>query len=346
MKDAISKPQPGKLADLDVPHSRLSRRRRRHAVVEVTSDSPIRVDAPGALILIQPKRDGEPDREIAAERRDQEHRRIVLTSPKAMDVDITQRYVCQIHAWRHINVCALNNGYLSELNVRDGQAVKKGDQMFKIADTSTKAKLDAELADVLLAELEYKNAKRMFEEKKIISQNELQLFEAKLARAKAKAELAKRDLNFTNVIAPFDGVLDRLHVQLGSLIKEGDLLTTLSDNSVMWVYFNVPENQYLEYMANPTQHEGDKIELLLANHTKFPQPGKFGAMEAKFNSETGTIAFRADFPNAGGLLRHGQSGTILIHRKVHDATVIPMRATLEIMDKRYVYVVDKDDVSA
>ena len=173
----------------------------------------------------------------------------------------------------------------------------------------------------------------------------MQLFEAKLTRAKAKAELAKRDLNFTNVRAPFDGVLDRLHVQLGSLIKEGDLLTTLSDNSVMWVYFNVPENQYLEYMANPTQHEGDKIELLLANHTKFPQPGKHGAMEAKFNSETGNIAFRADFPNPGGLLRHGQTGTILIHRKVKNRLVIPRRATFEKKDRRFVYVVDRDEVA-
>ena len=112
----------------------------------------------------------------------------------------------------------------------------------------------------------------------------------------------------------------------------------------MWVYFNVPEKQYLEYMANRKQHEEDKIELVLANADKFPQPGKIGAIEGQFNNETGNIAFRADFPNPDGLLRHGQTGTILIHRKVHDAIVIPQRATYEILDKRYVYVVDKDDV--
>ena len=77
---------------------------------------------------------------------------------------------------------------------------------------------------------------------------------------------------------------------------------------------------------------------------KFPHPGKIGAIEAQFNNETGNIAFRADFPNPDGLLRHGQTGTILIHRKLHDAIVIPQRATYEILDKRYVYVVDKDDV--
>jgi membrane fusion protein (multidrug efflux system) len=97
-------------------------------------------------------------------------------------------------------------------------------------------------------------------------------------------------------------------------------------------------------MANRKQHEGDKIELVLANQSKFPQPGKIGAIAAQFNNETGNIPFRADFPNPDGLLRHGQTGTILIHRKMHDATVIPMRAVYEFRDKRYVFVVDKDDV--
>ena len=266
---------------------------RKVAVVEVTGDTPIRVDAPGALILIQPKRDGEPDRQAAAERHDQEHRKIVLTSPKAMDVTITQQYVCQIHAHRYINVRALEKGYLKEINVKEGQAVKKGDLLFTIVPTLDDPKLDAEPAKVRAA---------------------------------------------------FDGMIGRLHEQSGSLVKEGDSLTTLSDNSVIWVYFNVPENQYLEYMANKKQHMEDKIELVLANHTKFPQPGKIGAIEGTFNNEDGHIAFRTDFPNPDGLLRHGQTGTVLISRVLHDAIVIPQPATYEILDKRYVYVVDKDDV--
>ena len=75
---------------------------------------------------------------------------------------------------------------------------------------------------------------------------------------------------------------------------------------------------------------------MLANDNKFPQTGKIGAIEAQFNNETGNIAFRADFPNPDRLLRHGQTGTILIHRMLHDAIVIPQRATFEILDKRYV----------
>ena len=268
----------------------------------------------------------------------------MVTSPKAKDVIITQQYVCQIRSQRHINVCALENGYLEEIPVKEGQAVKKGDVMFKIVPTLYKAKLDAELAEAKLAELEFNNTKRLFEEK-VVSQNEVALFEAKLAKAQAKAKLAEAELNFTMVRAPFDGIVDRLHEQQGSLIKEGDILTTLSDNSVMWVYFNVPEARYLEYMAGLDQDKEDqKIELVLANGSKFPQTGKIGAIEANFNNETGNIPFRADFPNPDGLLRHGQTGNVLIHRMLKNAIVIPQRATFEILDKRYVYVVDKDDV--
>jgi membrane fusion protein, multidrug efflux system len=158
-------------------------------------------------------------------------------------------------------------------------------------------------------------------------------------------KLAEAKLNFTDVRAPFDGIVGRLHEQAGSLITERDTLTTLSDNRVMWVYFNVPEKRYLEYMAARGQDiEAPKIELVLANGSKFPNLGKIGAMEAEFNNKTGNIPFRADFDNPNGLLRHGQTGNVLIHRTLKNALVIPQRATFEILDKRYVYVVGKDDV--
>ena len=161
-----------------------------------------------------------------------------------MDVAITQRYVCQIHSQRHIDVCALENGYLSEIRVREGQAVKKGDLMFKIVPTLGRQTRRPGSSD---------------------------------------AEAAGR-IELYNVSAPFDGIIDRLHQQLGSLVKEGDILTTLSDNSVMWVYFNVPEKQYLEYMANRKQHEEDKIELVLANQTSSRSPAR--SVRSRPNSTT------------------------------------------------------------
>jgi membrane fusion protein, multidrug efflux system len=279
---------------------------------------------------------------------EEERHKIVLTSPKAMDVAFTQRYVGQIRAQRHIKVCAVDSGYLEEILVREGQRVKKGDVMFKIVQTFYKAKRDAKSAAATLAQLEYSQSKRLSAGtpgKAVVSATDVAQSEAKLARARAEAEMAQAELNFTKVSAPFDGIVDRLQQQLGSLIKDEDILTFLSDNSVMWVYFNVSETQYLKYMAARKQHEEeDKIELELADETKFPQSGKIGAIQGDFDDETGNIAFRADFPNPDGLLRHGQTGTVLIHQKLQNAIVIPMRATYEILDKQYVYVVDKNDV--
>ena len=270
--------------------------------------------------------------------------KILVTSPQAKDVTVTREYVSQIHSQNHIKIRALESGYLKAILVKEGQAVKKGDLMFKIVPTLYQAKLDAENAEAKLAQLELKNTKRLFDNH-VVSQQEVFLLEAKLAKAQARAELAGAELEFTNVRAPFDGIVDRLHEQLGSLIKEGDDLTTLSDNSVMWVYFNVPERDYLEYMASLNQGKDERqIELDLANHDKFQHLGRISAIEANFNNETGNIPFRADFPNPDRLLRHGQTGTVLIRRVLKDAIVIPQRATFEILDKRFVYVVDKDGV--
>jgi len=273
-----------------------------------------------------------------------QRQKIVVTSPLAQDIVVTQQYVAKIRAHRHINVSALEGGYIEQITVKEGQAVKKGDVLFKVLPTLYRAKLDAELAEVQLAQIELDNAKKLFVQK-VVSQQELSLHEAKMAKAKAKMKLAEAELNFTVVKAPFDGLVGRFQSQEGSLVKEGDALTTLSDNSQVWVYFNVPEARYLEYMAHPDQmKEGSPIELALANGSKYSQAGKLGAIEGQFENDTGNIPFRADFPNPKGLLRHGQTGTVLIRESLKDAIIIPQRATFEDRDRRYVYVVGKDDV--
>jgi membrane fusion protein (multidrug efflux system) len=270
---------------------------------------------------------------------------IVATSPQSRDVTLIQQYVCQIHSQRHIKVRALETGYLEAIPVREGQQVKESDLMFAVRPVLYQAKADAENAEAQFAQLEFNYTSKLAQDK-VVSQNEVLLLHAKLDKAKAKAKLASAELDFATVKAPFDGIVDRLFHQQGSLVQEGEILTTLSDNSVMWIYFNVPEKQYLEFMASTKQkQDGMQIELVLANGEKFDQPGKIGAIEADFNNETGNIPFRADFPNPDRLLRHGQTGTVLIHRVVNDAIVIPQRAVFENLAKRYVYVVGKDVVA-
>jgi membrane fusion protein (multidrug efflux system) len=274
----------------------------------------------------------------------QETHKIVVTSPESKAVTLTQKYVCQIHSRRHIKIRALEMGYLEAIQLREGQAVKQGDVMFKVVPVIYQAKLDAELAEQDVAQMTYNYTNKLFEDK-VVSKNEVLLLKAKLAKAQAKAQLAAAELNFATVKAPFDGIVDRLEHQQGGLVEEGETLTTLSDNSLMWVYFNVPEANYLDYMTEFSQHQEDlKIELKLANGKKFSQIGKIGAIEADFNNRTGNIPFRADFPNPDRLLRHGQTGTLLISRVQNESIVIPQRAVFENLAKRYVYVVDKDDV--
>ena len=271
---------------------------------------------------------------------------IVATEPVSKEVTLCKQYVCQIHSRRHIELKALEGGYLEEIKVKEGQAVKKGDTLFQIVPTIYKARLDADLAEAQLAQVEYDNTRKLVQQE-IVSIQELKLAKAKLQKALAQVNMAKAEFDFADIKAPFDGIIDRLYEQEGSLIDEGEMLTTMSDNSLMWVYFNMPEAGYLEYQEatkNGRDPESLDIRLKLANQQIFPEPGKIGAIEADFNNETGNIAFRADVPNPERLLRHGQTGNILISQQVPDAVVIPQRATYEILAKKYVFVIDKDDV--
>jgi membrane fusion protein (multidrug efflux system) len=274
-----------------------------------------------------------------------EAHKITATTPQQKPVVLTQQYVCQIHSQRHIQVRALEEGYLEAIPVKEGQVVKQGDLLFRVMPILYQKKADAEAAEANLVRLEYGYAKKLLE-KNVVSENEVNLAAAKLAKAEAKADLAKAELNFAFIKAPFDGIVDRLRQQQGSLVQEGEFLTTLSDNSVMWVYFNLPEARYLDYMNSPEEERKNlDVRLVLANGDVFEHPGKIGAIEADFNNETGNIPFRADFPNPDRLLRHGQTGNVLISRVQKDAVVIPQRATFEVLNKRYVFVIDKDNIA-
>lgn len=271
------------------------------------------------------------------------HHRIVVTTPIQKNVTTTEQYVCQIHSCRHIDVRALETGYLEKIPVREGQDVKEGELMFTVIPTLYKARLDTDLAEAQQVQIEANNTQTLYE-KRVVSQQEVALAQAKVAKAKARVDLAKAELNFASVRAPFNGIIDRLHEQQGSLVEEGDILTTLSDNSLMWVYFNVPEARYLEYMANMKENRDLRVELKLANGSMFEHLGKIGAIEADFNNSTGNIPFRADFPNPDRLLRHGQTGTVMLSRINPGAIVIPQRAVFEILAKRYVFVVDDANI--
>jgi len=164
--------------------------------------------------------------------------------------------------------------------------------------------------------------------------------QAKLDKARAERAQAQLHLSFTEIRAPFDGVVDRIPKKLGTLVEEGELLTTLSDNSRVYAYFNLSEPEYLAYRKNAADRGRQKVALVLADNSRFPHQGEVETIEGEFDHETGNIAVRASFPNPDRLLKNGETGKVLLTVPYRHAMVIPQKATFELQDRTYVFVID------
>lgn len=266
-----------------------------------------------------------------------------VTSPLRKDTSTIREYVCQIKAIQHIELRALDRGYLQEIFVDEGKFVKKGTLMFQILPIKYQAELEKAKAEANYAQIEFQNSK-LLADSNVISPNQLALVKAKYEKAKAELRLAEVYMSFTRITAPFDGLIDRFQVRLGSLLDDGDLLTTLSDISELWVYFNVPEAEYLDYKQGEKDNNRRKVRLKMANHQLYEHEGVIKTIEADFNNMTGNIAFRATFPNPDALLRHGETGNVIVTVPLKKALLIPQKATFEVLDQKFVYVLDKDNV--
>jgi membrane fusion protein, multidrug efflux system len=261
--------------------------------------------------------------------------KFLVTQPLRRDTVLTKEYVAQIHAIRHVELRAIEKGYLQESFVDEGQPVAKGKKMFQIMPLIYQAEVQKASAEAQLTKLEYNNTK-LLADKSIVSPNELALANAKVNKANADVALASAHRSLTEVRAPFNGMMGRLQVRLGSLVDEGGLLTTLSDNSVMWVYFNVSEAEYLRYKSLPEGQNARPVNLVLADGQTFSELGKVETIDADFNNTTGnkgpsparrnredlddhTAAERVD-DSAEGHLRHlGQEVRLRRGRKEHRA---------------------------
>lgn len=264
------------------------------------------------------------------------------TSPITIDTSFTKEYVSQIQSIRNIEVRAQEKGYLQNIYVDEGQFVHAGQLLFRIMPSLYQAECLKAQAEVKAAETELLNTKTLAE-KNIISPSEKALAQAKLDAAKADLALANLHLSLTEIKAPFDGVIDRIRFKLGSLIDEGTLLTSLSDNQSVYAYFNVTESEYLAYKSRTNAKDKETVDLLLANNQPHKYKGVIETIEGEFDNETGNIAFRAKFPNPDMLLKHGETGKVRMTVPASQVLVIPQKATYEIQDKVYVYVITKDN---
>jgi len=276
------------------------------------------------------------------EQAEEERGTFLATTPLRQDATVDTEFVAQVRASQHIELRALERGYLEDIYVDEGQLIEEEQLMFQVMPIIYQAEVNRAKAEVDLANIEYKNAK-LLADKGVISSSELALANAKYNKAKAELDLAAAHRRLTEIRAPFTGIMGRFQVRKGSLLDEGELLTTMSDNRHIWVYFNVTEAEYLAYMAR-SDSQAAKVKLRMANGEIFDQTGEIETIEADFNNETGNIAFRAGFDNPKKLLRHGETGKIIMTVAYPGALLIPQKATFEILDRRYVFVVDDEGV--
>lgn len=275
------------------------------------------------------------------------------------DKEIMTSYSASIQGKQDIDIFPQITGYLVKLNVSEGDMVKKGEVLFVIDQVPYKAALETAIADVKVAEanlataeLTYESTKKLFEQK-VVSEFNLQTArnsyltaQAQVAQAKAKEVNARNDLSYTEIKSPSNGVVGKLPYRVGTLVSQGmpDPLTTVSDNSQMYVYFSMTENQLL----NLSRQYGsiDKaildmpmIQLQLNDNSIYEEKGRIESVSGVVDKETGTVVARAVFPNKSNLLFSGLSGNILIPSSYNNCIVIPQGATVQLQDKIIVYKV-------
>ena len=290
--------------------------------------------------------------------------RVMTVAAKA--VEINESYSASIQGRQDIDIYPQVSGTIEKLCVTEGQKVRRGQLLFVIDQVPYKAALKTATANVEAAraglgtaELTYKSNKELYAQK-VVSEFSLKTAEntyltakAQLSQAEAQEISARNNLSYTEVKSPSDGVVGALPYRVGALVGANMPypLTTVSDNSDMYVYFSMTENQLL---ALPRQY-GDmdealknmpEVELHLNDNSVYDKKGVIESISGVIDRQTGTVVARVVFPNESRLLHSGASGTVVVPSIYKDCIAIPQTATVRMQDKTIVYkVVDGKAVS-
>jgi membrane fusion protein (multidrug efflux system) len=275
--------------------------------------------------------------------------------------DLASNYAATIKGKTDIDVRPLVSGFITKVHVDEGQHVSKGQTLFTLDQVQYQAAVDQTLAQVNAARtavesarLTADNKQRLFD-KNIISEyenqlakNQLSQAEAQLSQANAALTTARKNLSYTVVTAPSDGFVGSIPNREGSLASPSMVtpLTTVSDNSDIYAYFSINEKDILNLTnegkksLNEAISELPDVQLQLADGTIYPESGKVATVSGVIDSSTGAANVRARFKNINGMLRSGSTGRILIPNRMSNVILVPQRATFEIQDRRFVYVVN------
>ena len=278
----------------------------------------------------------------------------LVVNPIIKDTTYERDYAATINSFQNVEIRSKVKGFVEDIYLDEGQKVKKGQILFTLNSKEyeqhvhkAEAAIQSTLAELRASEIEVENTKKLFD-KNIVSKSELDLITTKVNINKAKvneARVAKEQallhVEFTKIKAPFDGIINRIPNKKGSLIDEGALLTSISNNESVYAYFSVSEIDYLDYVQSKSKN--NTVTLSLANNSIYPYKGTIETTETEFNKETGNIAFRAKFPNPEKLLKEGGTGKILVKKLYKNAIIIPQKSTFEVQGNIYVYLVDKNN---
>lgn len=255
-------------------------------------------------------------------------------------------------------------GFIENLFIDEGSLVTKGQLLFTINSPQSEQAVQTARAAVNSAQAQLNTAEvnvvrfRGLAEKNIVSDVQLKTYEnayasaqASLAQAQASLAEAQASLSWTRVVSPVNGIAGSISFRQGALVTSADVLTTIANTGDVFAYFSINEKQLMALLSNMdgnTQAEKIKnmppITLKLANGDTYPELGKVETISGLVNTNTGSVDFRAEFPNKQGLLRSGASGTVIMPKVVEDVFVIPQKSTFSQLNKTLVYKVQGDSV--
>ena len=266
-------------------------------------------------------------------------------------------YPATIKGVQDVQISPKLGGFLTRINVKEGQNVAAGQVLFEIDNATYQAQVrQAQAAvntastQVNTAKLTYENSKKLFENRVIgdyemqTAQNTYEQAKAGLAQAEAALANAKEALSFCFVKSPAAGVVGTLPYKVGALVSAANVLTTVSNNSSMEVYFSMNEKEVLEMQkAGNGLEQMPAVKLQLADGSVYSHEGKVSKMSGVIDAATGTIQLIAVFPNPEKMLKSGGSGNIIIPHDNASAIVIPQSCVMEVQNKKFVYILSKDN---
>ena len=269
--------------------------------------------------------------------------------------DMQSTYPATIKGVQDVEIRPKASGFITQINVKEGQTVGAGQVLFVIDNETAQQQVRQAQAAVNTAQqqcntakLTYENSKKLHESRVIgdyelqTSQNSFEVAQAQLAQAQAALASAKEQLSYCYVKSPAAGVVGTLPFKKGALVSSLNVLTTVSNNSSMEVYFSVTEKAAMQLQAAGLQSL-PSVKLLLADGTTYGHEGKVTKMSGVIDQATGSVQLIALFQNPERLLKSGGAGTIVIPRQATDAIIIPQSCVSEVQNKKFIYLLGSDN---